>query len=512
MSTGGVFQLINNDGLQDKIIMGTERLRERLKEIMCKKLEMLRKQFPGKSDKELASMSINWAPAISEIEKTHIMFLSSSYKPFVSMAFEYRKTAPTGGSTPNLGQRMIFTMPVYGDFVNDAVINLKLTGLQANLPQDKVRFIEMLGHRIFKKTTFKLAQHELDSYGPEKYNVHWQYKVPVGKENGYLRNIGQEIPKVGLLTADPSVDEVREYRYFGDGPQTFKTVQPTIELWIPLLFWFKDIQTALPNFMFPHGQTDIEIELESEANLVAFANYSGTTSPVYTPPTIRDCFLYMNHIYLLPEIHEIFVKKFGFQLIRVNRLHKISQLTKRDDNILLHDIKWPVETMFVAFKPVANLTNSQRWHRNTVITSKAVKEAVVTGIATVQVNNAVYFDEQPVISSLELRASEITIYPELPPMFYNSYIPYRFGNCIKTPRDLGWNMFNFNVNPGDYQPSGHLNTSSDRELYLFYKSGIDPITNEPYIRQNNPVELTVLAECLNFLYIKGTTAVLRFST
>jgi hypothetical protein len=53
------------------------------------------------------------------------------------------------------------------------------------------------------------------------------------KETGYLRNIGQEIPKVGLLTADPTVDEVREYRYFGNGPQTFKQTQPDIENRVP---------------------------------------------------------------------------------------------------------------------------------------------------------------------------------------------------------------------------------------------------------------------------------------
>lgn len=512
MSIGGVFQLITNDGIQDKLIMATDKLRERIKEIGCKKLKELRQLYPGKTDQQLLQMDTGWMPSLTAIEKTHIVFINSSFKPFVAMAFEYSKTMPTGGSAPKLGNLMSFTLPVYGEFVNDAVVYVKLDNFQAVLPADKVRYVEMIGHRIFKKTSFKLAQCELDSYTPEKYNIHWQYKVPVGKEDGWLRNIGQEVPKQGFLTADPTNDEVREYRWFGDGPQTFRSVQPALELWIPLLFWFKDIQTALPNFLFPQGQTNIDIDLESEANLVAYANYSNTQNAVYTPPTIVDCALYVNHIFLLPELHKIFVAKFGFQLIRVTKAVNEIPLQTSSGGVLLQAIKWPVESLFIAFRPVANYSNSQRWHRNTIITQKSVKEAVVTGVATIQVNNALYYEETPVVSSLELRAHDIVIHPKLPPAFYNSYIPTRFGANIKTPRDLGWYLMNFNANPGDYQPSGHFNISRERELNLYYESAIDPNTYQPYIRIDNPIKLIVVAECLNFLLVQNNSAILRFAT
>jgi hypothetical protein len=73
-------------------------------------------------------------------------------------------------------------------------------------------------------------------------------------------------------------------------------------------------------------------------------------------------------------------------------------------------------------------------------------------------------------------------------------------------------MFNFNANPGDYQPSGHFNISRERELVLNYVSAIDPALQQPYIRRTNPVNMYVLAECLNFLLVSDGAAVMRFST
>jgi hypothetical protein len=513
MSVGGVFTLINNDEIQDKLIMATDELMLRIQKIGKKRLEKLKAKpaYAGLSDSEIVKKDKSWMPTLAQIEKKHIVFVHSTYKPFVSIAHEYSKTMPRGGQA-KLGQSFNFTMPVYGEFVNDAVVYIKLENFSAKSTLDKVRYVEMLGHRICKTTKFKLNQCELDSYTADRHNINWQFKVPQNKELGYLRNIGQEVPKLGYLTADPTVDEVREYRYFGDGPQTFKTIQPTLELWIPLLFWFKDINTSLPNFLFPYGQTDIEIELEKEENLVAYANYSGSGGTIYNPPVITSCALYMNHIFLLPEISRIFATRFSFQLIRITRTHRIANLHKSEDSVLLQQLKWPIECMYVAFRPSDNLTNSQRWHRNTVISTKNVKEAVVTGVATIQVNNAVYYNEEHVISSLGLRAYDIPIYPDLPPAFYNSYIPFRYGTQLKTPRDLGWYMLNFNVNPGEYQPSGHFNASPGRELYLQYVSAINPDSHVPYISSENSVELIVVADCINFLLVKNKSAVLRFST
>ena len=168
--------------------------------------------------------------------------------------------------------------------------------------------------------------------------------------------------------------------------------------------------------------------------------------------------------------------------------------------------------MYVGFRPVANLTNSQRWHRNTHIEPVSVKVPVVTGTSTIQINNAVYYDESHVISSLSLSSQDIQIYPKMVPSFYNSYMPMRWGSNLKAPKDLGWYMMNFNFHPGDYQPSGHLNLSMGREVYLNYTSAINPNTNVPYIDKSTPVDLIVVADCINFIFYKNSQIILKFST
>lgn len=507
MSVGGVFQLISNTGIQDKLLMATDSLMTNIKRISCQKLADLKKKNPNMTNKELLSQDESWMPTLAAIERSHILYTNNSFKPFVALAHEYSKTPPRGG-IPALGNKFSFTFPIIGDFVNDAVMHVRLGSLSAVSALDKVRYVEFLGHRLIQRAAFKIQNFELDSYISENYNAYYQYKLPLGKTNGYLHNIGQEVPTTGYLTADPSVDEVREYRFFGYGPQTFKQTQPTVDLWIPMLFWFKDIQNSLPNFLLPMQQTEIEITFESQANLVAFANYGG--GGAYNPPQVLSCYLYLNHIFLLPEISKIFISRYGFQLIRVHRNH-IETLTENEKYVRLHQLKWPIECMYAAFKPVINLTNSQTWYKNSVCTFVNVAEAVVTGVATIQVNNAVYINEAQVISSLELRAHDIVIYPQVVPEFYNNYVSYRYGPSMKTP-DLGWFMLNFNFNPGEQQPSGHFNISRSRELDLHYTSAINTGTGAYYISPSSPVELLVLADAINFLLCKNGQAVLRFST
>jgi hypothetical protein len=195
----------------------------------------------------------------------------------------------------------------------------------------------------------------------------------------------------------------------------------------------------------------------------------------------------------------------------VHRVHN-EIVADSEKSIRLHQLKWPIENLYICFRPRSNLTSSQNWHKPSFITSKNYKEAVVTGVATIQVNNAVYYGEQHCISKLSLLSNDIVIYPELQPEFYNNYIPLRYGAGIKTPKQLGWYMINFALNPGDYQPSGYLNVSLHRELYLKYTSAIDSATGNYIIRSDNPVDLIVLAEALNFLLVKDGNAALRFST
>jgi hypothetical protein len=508
--SGGVFTLILNEGIQDKMLMATDYLKCRVEEIVRANKLKNQARAQGNAGSQKISAANSWEPSINEIEKSHNIFINGSFKPFVAMAYEYTKTTVSEGSL-ELGSTIAFKIPQFGDFFNDMVVNVRLSGLRSvDQVNDRCRYISLLGHRIFSKVSFYIQNNLIDDYTPNEYNAYYNFHVPPNKRIGWLRNMGQEIPTLGYVTADPRVDESREYRWFGRGAQTFKPKHDTVDLWVPILFWFRELKHAVPNLVIPFGQTKLELKLAPDTDLISYstptsAPFSTANPPgAYITPKIERCELYTNHIFMLPFMHEIFIKNYGFSLIRVHR-RQIRTVTANSGNIKLNELKWPIETMYVAFRPVANRNITQSWYSNNALTENQIPVPVCTGVVPVlSINQVVSQIESPSVDSLELQAHGVVLFKDTAAGFYNSYMPYRYGTSINTPEDPGWFMMNFNFNPGDNDPSGHINVSQAREFYLSYTSS--------YIDKNHETEMIVLADALNFLLVKSGSAILRFST
>jgi len=80
-------------------------------------------------------------------------------------------------------------------------------------------------------------------------------------------------------------------------------------------------------------------------------------SPGNFPPPVPDVLtadLYINNIFVNPEIHDIFIKRIGFSLIRVHRKQVIRD-NKAQDQLLLNQLKWPIETIYCGFRPIGNI-------------------------------------------------------------------------------------------------------------------------------------------------------------
>jgi hypothetical protein len=373
MSSGGVFKLIANSGVQDKLLMASDYLRQRIKFITQQNL----KRMGNLNDPNALNLNNSWVPDMNMIGKTHVIFVNSSYKPHVATGFEYNKVQ--AGGLVNFGSSVDFSIPTFGEYINDTVVHIKLTGLRSVSVQDRVRYVAFLGHKLFKQVSFKINGNPLDNYYSDDYNSYFQYHVLPHKKTGWMRCMGQEIPNLAYLTADPMFDLHRELRWFGDGNQTFKQSHDSVELWIPLLFWFKDVHSSLPNAAIPYGQTTISIDLAEVDELVGFSDHGG--GGAYVNPTIELMELYMNNIFMNPEVTNLLMKKFGFSLIRVHGRHT-TKLTTTNKNVLLNQLKWPTETLYVAFRPTSNAKLSQYWHKPSVLTSYDVKVPVAAKSVT----------------------------------------------------------------------------------------------------------------------------------
>lgn len=531
MSTGGVFRLIANDGKQDRMLMATEMLRDRLDQVVRQR------RAEGQDP----------TPTLWDVEKTHVLFMNAHFKPFVAFGFEYNKVNASAG-TVTLGSQVQFSIPQFGDFFSDMVLHLVLsapqitaTAVETGQDLPAIRWCDYPGLRVLKKTSIDVNGNPLDEYTSDAAVMYHHFCVPPNKRPAWDRCLGQQETYKGYLGRDSATasgpESHRVYVDITDGAQTPKASQTGLSMFIPLLFWFnKDPRLAIPSVAIPHGQRFVNFTLAERDELVGLvkrgnfaANYSVTT------PSVTTCNLYINNIFVNPEIHKIYIKRIGFSLIRVHR-QQTSVITKSSENILLQSLKWPVETMFVGLRPVANKTavpvvgtsgvddptaeDNERslrdWYKFTQETlteykmpnvlSRGTTVDTTSGEVKTFTHPSVYAQKSTkTIDSITISAFSVEMYKQLPADFFNAYIPYTYGgHNVMAPSDKGALMINFNLYPGSYQPSGHFNVSRAREFYIEITSSV--------ASSANPAELIVVAQAINFLLISDGSAVLRYTT
>jgi hypothetical protein len=108
---------------------------------------------------------------------------------------------------------------------------------------------------------------------------------------------------------------------------------------------------------------------------------------------------------------------------------------------------------------------------------------------------ATYQTCEPILASITIEAHGIPLYRDIPADFFNHYVPLTYGGAhIATPSDCGVQMITFNLYPGSYQPSGHVNISRAREFYIeFYRTQVNnqDDNSEHYFQLESPLLLKV---------------------
>lgn len=336
-----------------------------------------------------------------------------------------------------------------------------------------------------------------------------------------------------------------------------------------VIFWFNcDPRLAVASVAIPYGQRFIIVDIEAQRNILFTApgnlflkltvqqqtsasTGQGTAaaiavtdvkkwvtltpvlasgSNIDTTQAISGMELYTNNIFVNPEIHDIFIKRIGFSLIRVHRFQS-QRASVSADSVLLSQLKWPIETIYTGLRPLVNISASnvnqyRDWHRLTLMTDQVLDVPTVSA-GDVMTDDTVAFNAVSIkhktfstqstagryvypqavetIDTLRLIAHGIDIFQQFKASFFRDYMSYTYGGAnIVTPEDAGAMMLNFCLYPGTYQPSGHINISRAREFYLNYTSS--------YVSSSTHADLLVLAKALNFLLLSDGSATLRYST
>lgn len=450
----------------------------------------------------------NVNPSYDDIRKTHAFFVNTTFKPIVSVAYGYSTVGVT--PLPLFGSSVRMKVPIFGDFIADQALHIRVSELAAVHKDNKVRWYDFIGHRMIKQISLVADGVVLDSYGCEEMEMYYRFHVSKNQKAGWMRCVGQETAKVGIFLQDPTNQDVREKKFIYDGYQTPKQTQEELDLYIPLLFWFNTNPAfALSNWNISYDKFFIDIEFANINDCVSVIDYAGDGGK-YKAPKFISCDLISNHVYTTPEVAELFKHRTQFSIIRVHkRVERI--LNKSFDSVNISDIKYAVENIYVRFRPLANEQDpnaAEIWRYNDVSEYKEVKYASIISVAgttSLAYTPTYYYSSTPAVDVVSLDSNGSTIYDANPGCFYNSYLPLRFGEeRIITPEDEGAYLLTFSLFPGEAQPSGYLNFSQSRDQYLKYSSS--------YINANNPVSLAVCATCINFLVLSAGSMSLRYAT
>lgn len=367
MSNSGTYQLLVNDGQQDGLL--------NQKKLLQNNLLKAARMRARRGDKDPY-------PTLRDVQQTHVLFTKANWKPFAPLTSDYVVSNASAG-TQALGSQVTMEIPNYGDFFSDLHVRIVLA--QPTLTVDAgvadqdapaMRWCEYPGERLLESVELTIVNNRLDNLTYEDYAVYRKTKLQKDKEDAWKRMMGQEIPHTGYgrqvdwAGSGAAPDASRVQHKVCNGLQTPSAQKSgEVELLIPILMWFSDVRTAIPGIALPHGQRFLTLRLAASEKLVSlvprgngsWSAPNGTLSQVQ----LSEMQLVSNNLFTVPHVHEIYVQRLQFSLMRVHLQHNV-QLSKNEETVRLDSFKWPVEYFWVGARrtEVEDLsTQAQHQHR-----------------------------------------------------------------------------------------------------------------------------------------------------
>jgi hypothetical protein len=518
MSQGAIFKLMLRDERFDRFFTASDYLRQRLNAARAR------------AASEAGGAGAPPAPpTFADIEKTHLLYIHAAYRPYVSVASEYTRIKPIGDNVASVGAAggtIQFTFPSFGHFTSDMMIHVRVRAAgspAATAPSAAnpyLRFCALPGVRLLRRVELRSDQTLVDDYTADDVVAHSKFFVRADQRAGWDRCMGQQELREAAYLSNGFTGSL----LYRDGPQTPKLYHEAFDLFIPLQFWFcRDAAHALLNDLAPSSQRTITCEMAPLKDILQALLPSPSNPSLLVPAELPvgrlpfEVSLYVNSLYVNPEIHELFASRVGFSLIRVHR-RQVNQLQSSMDAFLMDQLKFPAEYLLLGFRSRALASDFDRWWlmgapRARTNATRLQAPAMIWN-ATLGINQLVSREATEVTSlespldTLGVTAHGIEIFPLMPGGFYNAYMPLRYGDSgtVVSPTDPCAFLVNFCLYPGRYNPSGYYNLSAGREMYVNY---VLKSANADFA--SGSLEMVTSMSALNFLVRRGDKIHLRYS-
>lgn len=365
----------------------------------------------------------------------------------------------------------------------------------------------------------------------------------------------------GFAVGGPQLQHGRKHVTRSSGLQTPKPVQPSTKLIIPCIHWFNvERKSALPVVCMPDG--DLIISLHSppidhlffpapglfiQETIHAYSQAGGVNGTQADPHIItnrripyiipgsrvdttkccnKNVSLVTCNILLDELIHLMVISRIGFNLISLIREENIiiSDIHKCD-TVPVNQLKWPTEYLHINDQPFSNFDHTnfesaENWWRcghQTKYDASDMQHFTRKGV-NLAGNANTYWKEnlqigctyerhvEDVIDTLGVNIYDTYFYSkDNKREFYSQYLPYAYSNGFISGDTLHNSIFITFANiPGTFQPSGFVNLSKTKEMFLSI------VANEG-ISLVKKARLNIQSNCRNFLLIADGSCIVRFS-
>lgn len=352
----------------------------------------------------------------------------------------------------------------------------------------------------------------------------------------------------------------RQYHRVANGLQTPKPLHPTQKLIIPCIHWFNiERKTSLPVVCMPDGKLVISVHASPlnhlffpaagiyiQETIHAYSVLGGVNGTQADPHVIvnrripytipaskvtetdccnRNVALVTCNILLDELIHLMVISRIGFNLITLIREENISlNCADTDVELRVNQLKWPTEYLHINDQPYANFDNSkpdtaENWWRcgyqEKYDASEFVHFTRKTAIAgpantywkeSLQIGSRSHKLVTNVVQTLGVNIYDTYFYSkDNKREFYSHYLPYAYSNGFIMGDTVSNSMFITFANiPGPHQPSGFVNLSKTKEMFLDIKAN-------PNISLSNKARINIQSWCRNFLLIADGSCIVRFA-
>jgi len=266
-----------------------------------------------------------------------------------------------------------------------------------------------------------------------------------------------------------------------NGPQTPKSVQPDLELNIPIIFDFsRKLHSPIFSAKIPFGQRFLKITLARLSDLIYGIDLGGGGA-VTTPLIFGE--LWSNQIFLLPEITNRLLPGISRTFLRVYKESRF-RVTPGTNLQKLDDLRLPTEAIYFGLRPDGNNTATNWWkfhsENTTPVTVPIRLPPNQLAFRTVNLNTPVQS-----MSGIRFLSRSTEVTRPTHDTFFNVLQPLLKS---RSPNDPGLQLMCFARDTLTEHPTAYFNISIDREFFMEFTANF---TGEVY----------VLAYCLNWLEI-----------